>query len=60
MKIKEYTNAQLLERYTRLCFLITNYPTNKGYDKEFNKLFDELSKRLNLNEDEIKHIITRW
>lgn len=60
MKIKDYTNAQLLERYTRLCFLITNYPTNNGYNREHHKVFNELCKRLKLNEEEINNITERW
>ena len=54
MKIKNISNQELISRYTRACFLITNYPNNKTHSKEWNKLYTELCNRLNVNKDEME------
>lgn len=54
---KDISNSELIKRYTRICFRITNYPNNKAYSKEFEKLYIELCKRLKLSQEEIEKII---
>lgn len=54
--IKNMNNQELVKEYTNLCFLITNYPDNKSYNKKWFRLFSELCKRLNISEKEISSI----
>lgn len=54
---KDISNSELIKRYTRICFRITNYPNNKAYSKEFEKLYIELCKRLKLSQEEIEKMI---
>ena len=53
MKIKNINNQELIFRYTKACFLITNYPNNKKYNKEWNTLYTVLCDRLNVDKDEM-------
>lgn len=57
MKIKNIGNSELIKRYTEACFLITNYPDNKSYSKEWEKLYLELCNRLGISQDEIEGMI---
>lgn len=54
--IKNMNNQELVKEYTNLCFLLTNYPNNKSYNKKWFRLFSELCNRLNISEKEILSI----
>lgn len=58
-KIKEMTNAELLERLELMCFLITNYPHNKTHSKELARVEKEMAKRLGITDEELEDMHLR-
>ena len=53
MKVKDCTNAGLLKRFEDVCFMIANYPKNKGYYDELRRVEDELARRLGITKEEL-------
>ena len=49
MKISEMDNEHLLVCFESACFNVTNYKGNKKHAERFNKLEDELAKRLGVD-----------
>lgn len=51
MYVKDYSNAQLLQRFENAVARFTNYPKNLTIAAEFDKLECEMKRRLNIPED---------
>ena len=58
-KIKEMTNAELLERIELMCFLVTNYPHNKTHAAAFDRVEREMARRLGITNEELEEMHLR-
>ena len=57
MRIKEYSNAELIRAFEHACFQHCNYPHNKQVQRRLELLEEELAKRLDCSVDEVRQLM---
>ena len=55
MRFSSLSGTDLLKRFETACFHIANYPNNKTYANEFERLEKEIAKRLSADVKELNN-----